>query len=189
MRWPRMNKSVLKLSILTFSSLILFLTIGCSSNSVKEDQDKNIITIENVLEKTFIGPDKEFQDIMDNVEGETQKTEEKVIESLESYAQYIKDLFEPYFTNQSYEEYVGIYGTTFLEKAYRSNYQLNIKEVNYEKTKSDESIYNFSFKIQYKKVDSEQWEEDTIRGQANLNDNHKIKRILIRNLEFLNNLK
>jgi len=172
---------------------MLLIIIGCTPSMKNDNQnnqdekDENIATIGNVLENTFSGPDKDFQDVMKLRKDKASRSEDE--EFLTSFNQYMEDAFKPYFTDEYYEEFIATYGTTFLDIAYSNNYEMNVKNVEYEKTESDDSIYDFTFKLLYKKEASDQWNEKTVKGQANLDDNNKIENMLIQDTEFLIELK
>ena len=75
-----------------------------------------------------------------------------------------------------------------MSEPLRNGYQLKVTNIEFEKTESEEIIYNFSVEIQYQKEGSEKTEVEVVTGQANLNDEHKIEDMLIRIGDFMGSL-
>lgn len=155
------------ISIVLTSLLFLFL-VGCTGNAEQETQDENIETIDAVLQNALNGPDEEMKEVLRS-------------DNMEDTVQYDKEHYEPYFANETaYMEFVNSYGTVLMIAPFRNEYTLQINNVEYEKTDSDETIYNFSVDLQYQKEGAEDSEVAVVKGQANLNEEHKIKDILVK---------
>ncbi|MGJ9460633.1 hypothetical protein [Oceanobacillus sp. CF4.6] len=171
-----MKKHTCKLlAIALLTSLLLFM-VGCTENTETKVQDENIQTIEAVLQNALTGPDDELKEIF-NGEGS----------SIEDLLQYDKDHFEDYFANEtSYMEFVNNNnGSGILIEAMKYDYNFKVINIEYEKTESEEIIYDFTVELQYQKEGSESSEVETVTGQANLNEEHKIEDMLIRIGDFL----
>ncbi|GAA0489616.1 hypothetical protein GCM10008986_14340 [Salinibacillus aidingensis] len=167
-----MKKRSGKFFVTMFFALLVLYIAGCSEDTEKtKTQDENIQTIEAVLENTFTGPDDELKQIW----------ESDVEEKMKAIGPYTEKLFKDYFTENAYLEYAGVYGMTFLLEAHHSDYRLELKKATYEKTKSEEDIYDFTVQVEYQKDGSEQSEVGHLKGQANLNVDHKIEEMIIRN--------
>ncbi|MFB4167906.1 hypothetical protein [Virgibacillus sp. JSM 102003] len=169
--------------IATLACLMVLVALGLSGfpfNSEptpSDTQDKNIQTIEAVLKNNLTGPDDELEQILEG-EGE-----------LEALGQYERKLYKEYFADDtSYQEYISSYGSVLWIVPIRNDYKLEVKNIEYEKSDSKEIIYNFSIELQYQKEGSESAEVETINGQANLNEDHKIEDMLIRVEDFMRSL-
>ncbi|ASN05266.1 hypothetical protein [Virgibacillus necropolis] len=172
-----MKKQTYKLFVIALFASLLLLTAGCTGNAEQETQDENIETIESVLQKALTGPNDELKKIFNN-------------EEVEDLVQYDKDHFEEYFaTETSYVEFVSQNnGSGILIQAMKYDYNFKVKNIEYEKTESEEIIYDFTVELQYQKEGSEKSEIETVTGQANLNEEHKIEVMEIRIGEFLASL-
>lgn len=62
----------------------------------------------------------------------------------------------------------------------RNEYTLKVKDIEYEKVNSNETIYNFSVDLEYQKEGNQESKTEIVSGQASLNDKHKIKNMIIR---------
>ncbi len=179
----RKNKRIILPYIATLACLTVLVALGLSGfpfNSEptpSDTQDKNIQSIEAVLNNNLTGPDDELKQILEG-EGE-----------LEALGQYERNLYKEYFADDtSYQEYISSYGSVLWVEPIRNDYKLEVKNIKYEKTDSKEIIYNFSIELQYQKKGSESSEVATLNGQANLNEEHKIEDMLIRVEDFMRSL-
>lgn len=153
------------------------MTIGYSDKTEKVAQVENIRTIETVLQNTFTDPDDELIEILNDMEAE---------EKLQALTQYEENLYKDYFADDtSYLEFVSSYGSTLMLTPMTNDYKFKVKNIEYEKTDSKEIIYNFSVELQSQKEGSELSEVAIVDGQANLNEAHKIERMIIRVGDFL----
>ncbi|SDQ07362.1 hypothetical protein [Virgibacillus salinus] len=163
-----------------FTSLFL-MVVGCTENTETKTKDENIQTIKAVLHNMFTGPEDELKQIWKTNEAE---------EELKALSKYSEEQFKDYFTEDMYMEYsLASNEIVFLKTAYRNNYNLKVIKIKFEKTNSDEDIYNFSMEVQLQKVGKELSEIQIVNGQANLSKEHKIEEILIRNEGVLKSLK
>ncbi|RDW18730.1 hypothetical protein CWR48_10435 [Oceanobacillus arenosus] len=168
-----MKRRVFRFSPIAIVAIFLILIVGCSDNPEIKSQDENIQTIEAVLQNTLTGPDDELKHILE--------------EDFDALGPYEEKLYKDYFADEaSYIGFISIYGSTTLLTSETKDYEFEVTKIEYEKTDSKEIIYNFSVELQYQKEGSELSEVGIVDGQANLNEAHKIERILIRAGDFLN---
>lgn len=176
-----MKKQTYRYFIPALLGLILFMLVGCNNETVKKTEDENVQTIEAVLKNTFTGPSDEWIQALDATEEEG---------SFESFNQYLEDLYKDYFADDaSYLEFVNSFGATIMNGPIRNDYRLKVENIEYEQTASKEIIYNFSLKLQYQKEDSDSAEVGTVNGQANVNADHKIEKMVIRLGDFWNKIE
>ncbi|MCG1028435.1 hypothetical protein J5S49_09025 [Virgibacillus halodenitrificans] len=130
------------------------------------------------MQNALNGPDSELKEIYNNGE-------------IRDLMQYDKDNFEEYFANKtSYEKFVNTnQGIGILIQAMKYDYNFKVKNIKYEKTESEEIIYDFTVELEYQKEGSETSQVETVTGQANLDDEHKIEDFLIRIGELLSKLE
>lgn len=153
-------------------TLFLLILVGCTEEKEAKTQDKNIQTIEAVLQNSLTGPSDELKQIVKDQESE---------EKHAALQQYEEKLFKDYFADEpSYTEFVNNYGSTAMVESIKNDYKLQIKNIDYEKVDEKDSVYDFSVEIELQKEGIESSGNQTVTGQANLNDDHKIKAMLIR---------
>ncbi|AIF45323.1 hypothetical protein [Virgibacillus sp. SK37] len=156
---------------------ILFVA-GCSSNQASEESkaDENEEAIQAVLENALNGPNEDLQKLFN--EG-----------TVEDTIQYDKDHFDGYFANETaYMDFVNSYGAVLMTTPMREGYTFKVEDITIDKTDSDELIYDFTVELAYQKEGNDAWETETVTGQANVNENHKIEDMLIRIDDFLGEL-
>ncbi|WP_085993376.1 hypothetical protein [Oceanobacillus senegalensis] len=157
--------------VIALLTSFLLLMMGCTENTESENQDENRRTIETVLQKNLNGPDEELEQIWNDMEGE---------EGIIAFGQYEENRYKNYFANDtSYQEYVSSYGSVLWIEPMRNNYKLKVNEIQLEQTDSEQIIYNFTVEVAYRKEGSKHSEVGRIKGQANLNEEHKIEDMLI----------
>ncbi|WP_312095958.1 hypothetical protein [Niallia sp.] len=163
----RMSYKAVSITLFPF----LFLLIGCTEK-VDKNTDNYIQTVEAVLHNALTGPNDQLKDILEKTDSEEKNA---------ALAKYEADTYKEYFAKEtSYNDFISRYGTVLMTEPYKNNYTLQVKNIDYERTDSKESIYNFSIQLQYQKEGKESSEVKKITGQANLNEDFKIERILIR---------
>jgi len=175
-----LKKPVYKLFATALFALLLLMLAGCIEKKETQTQDENIKTIEAVLQNSLTGPSDELKQILDK------ESEEK----FEALNQYNENLFKDYFANEtSYTEFVNSYGSTLMIQAGVNGeqydyYNFKINNIEYEKVDAKDSVYNFSVELQFQKEGSEKSKVEIVNGQANLNDEHKIEEMLIRDKDL-----
>ncbi|CAI9389049.1 MULTISPECIES: hypothetical protein [Bacillaceae] len=149
---------------------IILLLIGCTEK-VDEKTDEYIQAVDAVLHNALTGPDDTLKDILELKEGNERST---------ALTEYEDSLYKDYFASETaYNDFISRYGTVFMTESHKNNYILAVENIEYERTHSKENIYNFSIQLQYQKEGKSQ-EVKNITGQADLNDEQKIERMLIR---------
>jgi hypothetical protein len=164
--------------VLAFSWLFFFngkdiVLNTLTSLGANETQDENIRTMEAVLQNALTGPSDEFKQIINQTEW------------IEPLRQYEENRYKKYFSDDlSYMEFVNSYGAVLMDTPLRNGYQLKVKNIEYEKIDAKDMVYNFSVELQYQKEGTELWEVETVNGQANLTEAHKIEGMVIRINDF-----
>ncbi|SLK33992.1 Uncharacterised protein [Mycobacteroides abscessus subsp. abscessus] len=149
----------------------LFLLMGCTEK-VDKNTDEYIQTLEAVLHNALTGPNDKLKEILKTKDGKERAT---------ALAKYEANLYKDYFANETaYNDFISRYGTVLMTESYKNKYTLKVYNIEYERTHSKENIYNFSIQLHYQKEGKESPEVKVITGQADLNDNHQIERMLIR---------
>ncbi|RLL48341.1 hypothetical protein D8M04_03495 [Oceanobacillus piezotolerans] len=168
-----MKKQWQSFYVVTFITIILLVLVACNEKTETKYQDENLVTIETVLNQAFTGPSDELKQIVDS-------------KGLEDLVQYDENFYKDYFADESsYLEFVkNNYGSGFMIEPIRNGYELKVNNIEYEKTESNEIIYNFAVEIQYRKEGSKKSAVEVVKGQANLNKEHKIEDLLIHDKEF-----
>ncbi|SDN23067.1 hypothetical protein [Bacillus sp. OK048] len=129
--------------------------------------EKNLRTIGAVLQNALTGPNDELD----------QKIES---EGLEYLVKYEEDLYREYFANDTaYLGFVNRFASTLMIAPRRNGYQLKVKNIEYEKIDAKDMVYNFTVELQYQKEGSGKSDVEQVKGQANLNEEHKIEDIII----------
>lgn len=128
--------------IFALSCLVI---VGCSQT---EPQDKNKEVIQNVLELEFNAPDEE---VMRLVNGPSSSVDDG---SLQEYYNYLKDTYEPYFTDNGYRKFAATgQASLFHFEAYKYDYQLNVTKIDAEKNEDVPTNYYFTVYIDFEKID------------------------------------
>lgn len=171
-----MKKSCYRSFKITLIPFLILLLVGCTEKTDK-DTDEYIQTVEAVLQTTLNGPNDDLTEIWNKHMENKIDVEEK----REALVQYEEVVYKDYFANQtSYNDFISRYGTVLMVESYKNNYTLKVKNIDYERTDPKENIYNFSIALEYHKKGSESPEVKRVTGQANLNRDYKIERMLIR---------
>jgi hypothetical protein len=161
------NKGI---SIVRKTRLVLLLGViliiaGCSSSAESKSPDKNITTIQTVLEHQFTGPNKEF------IEG---------IDNIPKLEQYYEKRYKSYFTEDMYSKFIAAHAYDYLLTAYNHNKQIKVKNVSVESIDSTEGGYNFKVVVLYDKAGRNQGSAE-LSGTVNFNEDGKIA-----NIKYLN---
>ncbi|WP_400246766.1 hypothetical protein AB3U99_08035 [Niallia sp. JL1B1071] len=163
----RINYKAISITLFPF----LLLLIGCTEK-VDKNTDEYIQTVESVLHNALTGPNDKLKEILESKDGKERTT---------ALAKYEENVYKDYFANETaYIDFISRYGTVLMTESYKNKYTLKVENIEYERTHSKENIYNFSIQLQYRKEGKDLPEVKKITGQADLNDEHKIERMLIR---------
>lgn len=167
------NHRTIKIALFPF---LLVLLVGCTEKTVK-DTDPYIQPVEAVLQNALNGPKEELKEIW-NKQKESKIDGEEMQAALGGYEE---KAFKDYFSNQAaYNDFISRYGTILMMEPYKKDYSLEVKNIEYERTDSKEKIYNFSISLAYYKKGMEEPEVKKVTGQANVNADFRIERMLIR---------
>ncbi|UFT99120.1 hypothetical protein KO561_18370 [Radiobacillus kanasensis] len=167
-----------KLTQFMISTLVisLFLLVGCTDKTEKKAEDENIKTITTVLEKNFTGPDTELKELMSQ-SGEVWK---------ENLAKYEETHYKPHFANEdAFQDYISTYSAVLWIEPLRNNYELDVKDIQFEKQDAKQTTYDFTLEVEYKKANSDSAKVELIDGKAILNDEHKIISLDLRVKDFI----
>ncbi len=124
-----------------------------ATNSNAADEE----AIQAVIENEFNGPDETYRELweeaMDAID--TQKedmTQEEYDASLEApeyqeYMNYMQDSYAPYFTENGYDTFsrTGAFMYSFSDR----EYTLNTSELSIIQSENEETLYNFTFNVNY----------------------------------------
>lgn len=161
---------------------IVLNTLTSLGENETKTQDKNIQTIEAVLQNSLTGPSDELKQILDK------DSEEKFV----ALNQHNENLFKDYFANEmAYTEFVNSYGSTLMVQSNGVNivyYKFKIKNIEYEKVDAKDIVYNFSVELQLQREGSEKAKIEIVNGQANLNEENKIEDMVIRTKDLSNSM-
>jgi hypothetical protein len=138
-------------------AIVFILAVGCSQES-----DENVKTIQTYLENEFTGPNEELSSILD----QDLHPPELDVYLEENYGDIIADLEK--MTKE-------IYVLGFLRDAHFYGYQLQPKNINIQKIKNTQNLYDFEVKVEYSK--DGQTKTATVTGKINLNEKGKISMI------------
>lgn len=177
----KLNSKVVFPYIATLAFFAILVALGLSGfpfnserapSDIATTQDENIETIDAVLQKALTGPSDEFKQVSES-------------DGLEDYVRYEEKVYREYFaTDDSYLHFVNNFSSSLMLAPVRNNYKLKVKNIEYEKSESKEIIYDFTVEVQYQKEGSESSEVTFLDGEANMNAEHKIERILFRDKDF-----
>ncbi|MFZ3577377.1 hypothetical protein [Virgibacillus sp. DJP39] len=176
----KLNSRVVLPYIATLACVAILVALGLSGfpfnskptpSEIVTTQDENIQTIEAVLQKALNGPTDEWKQVSET--------------GLEEFVNYEEKLYKNYFANEtSYLHFVNNYSYSLMVEPLRNNYKLKVKNIEYEKSDSKEIIYNFAVEVQYQKEGSKSSEVEVLHGEANMNEEHKIEGMVIRDKDF-----
>ncbi|GGJ96346.1 hypothetical protein GCM10007063_18440 [Lentibacillus kapialis] len=167
--------------VIPFLILGVFLfAVGCSSNNggsesnPNSQQDENLSTLEAVLENTFTGPNQELNRLSNDPENLTvigKNSETKNPESPNELVLYLEEMYQPHFTEEMYNEYVGKYVFSYQVK---ENDEMDVNDIDIKPKDSDEIIYDFNANVTYQKEGSEA-EIYELKGQTNFSEKGQIQ--------------
>lgn len=170
------KKSNHRIFIIALFPFLLILLVGCTEKTVK-DTDPYIQPVEAVLQNALNGPKDELIEIWNKQKEGKVNGEEKQA----ALGEYEEAVFKDYFSNQkSYNDFITRYGTNLMMEPYKKDYSLKVKNIEFERTDSKGKIYNFSISLAYHKKGMDEPKVKQVTGQANVNADYKIERMLIR---------
>lgn len=159
---------------------LLFLALNSGGLQQASPADKNIKTIETVLNQMLTGPSKEFSKAVDAWENAVPDTGEGVNSGIitstpDPLRQYTDKYFKPYFTEEGLTDYINTSGLTFLMQADWYGYVLKVNDLKIEKLEMEGNYYDFTVTVSYQKTGSDQQNTAEVTGQINVNDEGKIQ--------------
>ncbi len=175
----------LPLTIMTFLLLGIFLVSGCSSseNLKSTPQDKNISTIKTVLKHQFTGPDLKLVELYESGESATVIEKDGKVtlpKSPTKLEKYYKKMFQDYFTEKMYNNFIAAYAFNYQFMANKNGYQIKAGDIDIKEDGTTKEAYKFNVNVFYKKDGMEQ-KKAVVSGRVNFDKDGKI--ILIRYLD------
>ncbi|MFD1019596.1 hypothetical protein [Thalassobacillus hwangdonensis] len=156
---------------------MFLLTGGCAENSNEESvSEQNIRTF---LQSMLNGPDEEFIEAMNFQDKDFEMAAKR-------YAEYKIEHFKPYLSDRFFENFVGksLMATEFLRMAH-PEYKLEVEEIELEVRDEEKNSYNFTVKVTYTNIESNESDTVDFRGIADANDEGKITGVHYYNSEEL----
>lgn len=159
---------------------LLFLALNSGGLQQASPTDKNIKTIETVLNQMFTGPSREFSEAMDAWENAVPEKGEGINSGIitstpEPLTQYTDKYFKPYFTEEGLTDYINTGGLMFLMQADAKGYELKVNDLKIDRLEMEGNYYDFTVTVSYKKTGSDQQNTAKVTGQINVNDEGKIQ--------------
>ncbi|MDG5472101.1 hypothetical protein P6709_10085 [Jeotgalibacillus sp. ET6] len=152
------------------------------ANEVKASQEKNIASIRAVLETELTVPNESYLQVQQNLSNKYDEiyatdSEETVYTAdptegtpeREAYTEFLKQTYEPYFTENGFDFYTSAFALTFhhLGGHPEPDYEIRIQNLKVEKSNNPRAplVYNFTVLIDYipKKGEPKQF---TMTGNA-----------------------
>lgn len=153
--------------LLLFSCVVI---AGCSQKGTAENtgvsaveplDEKNKKAIQAVIVKEFNAPDKEYRELrhaaMENLEDVANQEEFAVYKETpvyKTYADYMKKTYASYFTENGYADFLNI-NPAFMYSVYEGSYKLNASDIKINASKTEPTLYNFSFQVEHQDESSE----------------------------------
>ncbi|KLV28391.1 hypothetical protein ABW02_01200 [Niallia circulans] len=170
-----MNKFFSKCASILLIVMVAALA-GCSVEA--ESKDKNISTLETVLNETFTVPNKELRDILEDPNNYTMIGNDENTSSSSDLDSYLKKKYQESFTEEMYDKYTGTYALIYIA-ASPENSEMKIKDVQVAQKEKQQNIYDYTAIIDYKKDDGSPIEKYEVKGQVNFSESGKIVAFII----------
>jgi hypothetical protein len=174
-RRKKMNKFFSKCASILLIVMVAALA-GCSVEA--ESKDKNISTLETVLNETFTVPNKELRDILEDPNNYTMIGNDENTSSSSDLDSYLKKKYQESFTEEMYDKYTGTYALSYIA-ASPENSEMKIKDVQVAQKEKQQNIYDYTAIIDYKKDDGSPIEKYEVKGQVNFSESGKIVAFII----------
>lgn len=186
-----MNKT-LGLLFLIFASLLI---VGCSDKGTAEDTAEGNGTeaeetgvqseqaIRAVIEKEFTGPDEKYIELWDAVvetdTSDSDMSQEEYVATLErpeyqELMSYMEETYAPYFTENGYDNFIRAFA--FMYTRHDQEYELNTSNIEITQSENGETLYNFTFQVNYTDQYGESSQFD-FAGRAIVSEEGKIGKI------------
>lgn len=179
-----MKNKKCKLLIISIVIIFILLISGCNNPDIDKEEDIheiNISAIEHVLKKSLTCPSlNNLDDINPSTEGISiiGNGDNKVSEKQEKnpISEELKSIYEPYFTENYYEKFIGTHAMTFEAAARRAGYKIRVDNINVTTKENDAIGYDFKVNVTYWK-DSKEKSTAELSGTAQCLEEGKISYI------------
>ncbi|VXC34481.1 conserved hypothetical protein [Bacillus sp. 349Y] len=167
-------------TLLTAALVSLFILAGgyALMNSVITNQSaSHEEDVKEVLEKIFTGPDDELKSLMDQEDRYIEEGNSE--EYFDLFLSYYKDLFRPYMSPDTIEQYVNEGKITFPYYAYSSGYKLKAEKIVVKENETVQGSFTFTVKVVYSRDGDELGTVD-LPGDITVSDQGLIESIRFR---------
>lgn len=149
--------------------------IGSGCGTVTNDEDEDESSLEAVLVKLFTGPDEKLVELASDPDNQTvigqgvENNNEDSNEEETELDEYLKELYEPYFTEEAFEAFKAIYVLDYQLKAETNDVEMKPNSIEIEKVDEENGRYNFTLDVVYEN-DAES-ETSEVTGLVNFSGN------------------
>ncbi|WP_430489176.1 hypothetical protein [Rossellomorea marisflavi] len=167
-------------TLLTALLAALFILAGgyLLLNTVMTDQTASQEgEVKEVLEKIFTGPDDELASLMEQEDGYIEEGNSE--EYFDLFLSYYKDLFRPYMSPDTIEQYVNEGKITFPYYAYSSGWKLKAEKIVVKENETVQGSFTFTVKVVYSRDGDEIGTVD-LSGDIAVNDQGLVESIRFR---------
>ena len=167
--------------LLVFTAIIIFsiMLTGCINQDEKKDINEiNQSAIEKVLRKSLTCPSlTSLEDINPNTPGisivgkDTDEASEK--SDINPIDEELRNMYEPYLTENYYEKFIGTHAMTFEIAARRAGFEIIVDSVNITPKENDSIGYTFKVNVTYWKDIEDKYTAEVL-GNAQCMEKGKI---------------
>ncbi|WP_430481943.1 hypothetical protein [Rossellomorea marisflavi] len=167
-------------TLLTALLAALFILAGGNLllNTVMTDQTASQEgEIKEVLERIFTGPDDELESLMEQEDRYIEEGNSE--EYFDLFLSYYKDLFRPYMSPDTIEQYVNEGKITFPYYAHSSGCKLKAEKIVVKENETVQGSFTFTVKVVYSRDGDERGTVD-LSGDITVNDQGLVESIRFR---------
>ncbi len=167
-------------TLLTALLAALFILAGGNLllNTVMTDQTASQeAEVKEVLERIFTGPDDELESLMEQEDRYIEEGNSE--EYFDLFLSYYKDLFRPYMSPDTIEQYVNEGKITFPYYAYSSGCKLKAEKIVVKENETVQGSFTFTVKVVYTRDGDERGKVD-LSGDITVNDQGLVESIRFR---------
>lgn len=167
-------------TLLTALLAALFILAGGNLllNTVMTDQTASREgEVKEVLERIFTGPDDELASLMEQEDRYIEEGNSE--EYFDLFLSYYKDLFRPYMSPDTIEQYLNEGKITFPYYAYSSGYKLKDEKIVVKENETVQGSFTFTVKVVYSRDGDERGTVD-LSGDITVNDQGLVESIRFR---------
>ncbi|KON85018.1 hypothetical protein AF331_13575 [Rossellomorea marisflavi] len=167
-------------TLLTALLAALFILAGGNLllNTVMTDQTASQEgEIKEVLERIFTGPDDELESLMEQEDRYIEEGNSE--EYFDLFLSYYKDLFRPYMSPDTIEQYVNEEKITFPYYAHSSGCKLKAEKIVVKENETVQGSFTFTVKVVYSRDGDERGTVD-LSGDITVNDQGLVESIRFR---------